>query len=151
MDHRPSEHVPGKLNMTPTGVAKEPSENTPMETQSSWGVPPTQLFMWSQAALAADIAELSFLAAITAAPRFCTAGMNSLWIQASLLMSPTMDLPPIVAWAASGNCVELWLPQMVTFLTSCTLPPTLAASWDAARFWSSRVIAEKFSFGMDGA
>ena len=30
----------------------------------------TQLFMWSQAALAADMAELSFLAAITAAPRF---------------------------------------------------------------------------------
>ena len=30
---------------------------------------PNQLFMWSEAALAADIAELSFLAAITAAPR----------------------------------------------------------------------------------
>ena len=30
----------------------------------------TQLFMWSHAAFAADIAELSFLAAITAAPRF---------------------------------------------------------------------------------
>ena len=30
----------------------------------------TQLFMWSQAALAADMAELSFRAAITAAPRF---------------------------------------------------------------------------------
>ena len=31
---------------------------------------PNQLFMWSEAALAADMAELSFLAAITAAPRW---------------------------------------------------------------------------------
>ena len=84
----------------------------------------TQLFMWSQAALAADIAELNFLAAITAAPRFweldlfislcfsqnirglwftCTIGMNSFWIQASLLIRLTTDLPLIVAWKASGN------------------------------------------------
>ena len=31
---------------------------------------PNQLFMWSEAALAADMAELSFRAAITAAPRW---------------------------------------------------------------------------------
>ena len=133
----------------------------------------TQLFMWSQAALAADIAELNFLAAITAAPRFwevdffhlslflqdirglwltCTIGMNSFWIQASLLIRLTTDLPLIVAWKASGNWaveilvhsglslfltkpskmvnnrngtwVELWLPQMVIFRTSWTRAPT---------------------------
>ena len=40
---------------------------------------PNQLFMWSEAALAADMAELSFLAAITAAPRliFIQFGKNN--------------------------------------------------------------------------
>merc|ERR1712062_294763 len=99
--------------------------------------------MWSHAAFAADIAELSFLAAITA-PRFWTMGMNSFWIQESLLIRLTTDLPLIVAWNASGNWVELWLPQMVIFRTSWTRAPTLSASWEDARFWSRRVMAEKF-------
>ena len=36
------------------------------------GVPFHQSFMWSAAALAADMADESLRAAITAAPRFCT-------------------------------------------------------------------------------
>ena len=80
--------------------------------------------------------------------------MNSFWIQASLLIRLTTDLPLIVAWKASGNWVveilvhsgsslffelakplkmvnykngtwvELWLPQMVIFRTSWTRAPT---------------------------
>ena len=102
----------------------------------------TQLFMWSQAALAADIAELNFLAAITAAPRFweldlfislcfsqnirglwltCTIGMNSFWIQASLLIRLTTDLPLIVAWKASGNwVVEILVHSGSSFFLTCT-------------------------------
>ena len=40
---------------------------------------PDQLFMWSEAALAVDMAELSFLAAITAAPRFWTVGTKTVF------------------------------------------------------------------------
>ena len=42
---------------------------------------PDQLFMWSEAALAADMAELSFLAAITAAPRFWMVGTKTVFTQ----------------------------------------------------------------------
>merc|ERR1719233_1729332 len=67
----------GKLNMTPSGVPQLPSLKTPMLTQSSPEVELNQDFMWSEAAFAADMAELSFLAAMTAAPLFWTVGMNS--------------------------------------------------------------------------
>ena len=105
-----------------------------MLTQSSAGVELNQDFMWSEAALAADIAELSFLAAITAAPLFWTVGTNSVSSQA--WSSPTA-CPLQVAWPASGNWVEEWLPQMVTFLMAEIGCPSLLASWAAALFWSS--------------
>ena len=47
--------------------------SNPRDFQLSQVTHPNQLFMWSEAALAADMAELSFLAAITAAPR-CNCG-----------------------------------------------------------------------------
>ena len=36
-------------------------------------------------------------------------GMNSFWIQESLLIRLTTDLPLIVAWNASGNLNEMRL------------------------------------------
>merc|ERR1719318_2113799 len=59
--------------------------------------------------------------------------------------------PSTVAWEASGNWVEEWFPQMVTFLMLFTGFPSFKANWPAALFWSNLVMAEKFSFGMEGA
>ena len=50
--------------------------------------------------------------------------------------------PAMVAYDASGNCVEEWLPQMTAFLTSATGTPAFRASWAEARFWSSLEISE---------
>ena len=80
------------------------------------------------------MAELSFLAAITAAPLFCTVGTNSVSSQA---WSSATFSPLQVAWPASGNWVEEWFPQIVTFLMAEIGCPSLLASWAAARFWSS--------------
>ena len=84
--------------------------------------------------LAADIALLSFLAAMTAAPLFWTVGTNSVSSQA--WSRDTAD-PLTVAWEASGNCVEEWLPHMVTFLMAEMGWSSLAASCAAALFWSN--------------
>src|SRR5262249_6974564 len=51
----------------------------------------------------------------------------------------------------SGYWVSLWLPQMVTLATSRTDTPAFRASCEAARFWSSRVIANQRSAGTFGA
>ena len=117
------------------------------------------LFIWSEAALAALMADESFLAAITAAPekitifrkigetekknheieilfffretapRFWTVGKKVVLNQSASLITSAAIFPLIVAWAASGNCVDEWLPQMMTFFTLATSVPALLASW----------------------
>src|SRR5436190_7550321 len=80
-----------------------------------------------------------------AAPRFCTVGMKldsshcwSLIIGQSFLPS----LPTTAsAWNTSGYWVAEWLPQIVTLRIAETGLPTLAASCEVARLWSSRIIA----------
>ena len=84
--------------------------------------------------MAADIALLSFLAAMTAAPLFWTVGTNSV---SSQVWSSETSSPLQVAWAASGNWVEEWLPQMVTLLMADIGWLSLLASWAAALFWSN--------------
>ena len=67
-------------------------------------VVPLQIdFIWSEAALAALIAELNFLAAMTAAPRFWTVGRKTVFNHSSSLTTSVAGLPPMVAFAASGN------------------------------------------------
>ena len=59
--------------------------------------------------------------------------------------------PPIFALGKSGYIVELWLPQMARWETAVVSVPALSASWMAARFWSSIVIANHRSEGIEGA
>ena len=54
-------------------------------------VPSHHDFMWSHAALAALMAELSFLAAMTAAPRFCTVGRKVSLNQAASVITYTKE------------------------------------------------------------
>merc|ERR1711976_282836 len=129
----------------------DPSLATAIETYSPSLVPLTQSRTWSDAALAADIAEEALRAAMMAAPRFWMVSMNSPLSQASSLTSSRIAVPATVPWLTSGYYVELWLPQMITFLTSPTGFPVRTAIWLAARLWSRRVIAVKFFFGMFGA
>ena len=58
-----------------------PSDGIAIETQSPSGVPSTQSWTWSIAALAADAALEAPRASMIAAPRFCTVGMKSSSIQ----------------------------------------------------------------------
>ena len=51
----------------------------------------------------------------------------------------------------SGYCVAEWLPQIVIRRMAVTGTPSLAASCEIARLWSSRVRAANRSFGMSGA
>ncbi len=101
--------------------------------------------MWSAAALAADIAEDSFRAAMTAAPRFWMSEMK-----ASSCPSNLTGWPFIKALLISGNCVEEWFPQIITLETSFTFALFLAANWLEALFWSKRVIAVKLFAGILG-
>ena len=57
-------------------------------------------------------------------------------------------LPLIFALVKSGYCVLLWLPQMVTQVTSSSLTPAFLARALRARLWSSRVMAVQRSAGM---
>ena len=61
------------------------------------GVGVTILRTASTMPLAADAADDEPRAAMIAAPRFCTLGMNSSLSQASSLMTSAADLPPICA------------------------------------------------------
>jgi hypothetical protein len=70
-------------------------ESTAMDTNLPAGVPRTQSCMWSEIACAADRADESLRAAMIAAPRFWTQGMNSLVYQASSLITS------LAAWPAS--------------------------------------------------
>src|SRR5690348_10692419 len=121
-----------------------------MLTQSPFGVPSAQSRIWSMAAEAAEAAEDRPRALMMAAPRCWTVGMKSLWIQA-WSTSLAAGLPLTVADRMSGYWVAEWLPQTVMRLMSVTCLPVLAASWDMARLWSSRIMALKFLAGMRGA
>ena len=54
--------------------------------------------------------------------------MNSPRSHASSLMTSAAARPPIVAWNASGNWVEEWLPQITRSRTSATVAPARRAS-----------------------
>ena len=60
-------------------------------------LPESQSRTWSTAALAADAAEESPRASMTAAPRLPTVGMNTLRFQVSSLISVLSDCPSAVA------------------------------------------------------
>src|SRR5262249_39315588 len=102
---------------------------------------------WSHAACAADSADDLPRASMIALPRSCTVLMNAPCSHASSPTAFAAGTPAIVAWCQSGYCVLLWLPQIVTFLTSDQCFFVLPASGALARFWSSRVIAVKRSGG----
>ena len=56
-----------------------------------------------------------------------------------------------VAERTSGNCVDEWLPQIVTFLTASGETFRREAIWPLARLWSKRVKQVKFSREIEGA
>lgn len=56
-----------------------------------------------------------------------------------------------VAWLTSGYCVDEWLPQIITFLTSDTWTFNLSEIWPNALLWSNLVKQEIFFSGMEGA
>ena len=71
-------------------------------------------------ALAAEAALLNLRAFMTAAPRCCTVVMNSPESHSESVTTDVMGLPPTEPCETSGYCVDEWLPQMMTFLTSST-------------------------------
>src|SRR5262245_1077196 len=127
------------------------SASTPALKQSPAGVGLEAERRLSIAAFAAEAADDAPRALITAAPRLATVGMNVSASHAASLMTWGAGFPPIVAFLKSGYCVSLWLPQMVTRFTSPTPTPAFFASCAAARFWSSRVMANHRSAGTLGA
>src|SRR3546814_18209170 len=113
-----------------------------MDTQSSAGLPRTQSWTWSMAALAAEAAELEPRASMMAAPRFCTVGMKSLSSHAwSEPAASKPFVPATSAWNTSGYWVAEWLPQIVILVMSFTLEPAFFARWAMARLWLGRVLA----------
>src|SRR5262245_60555909 len=133
----------------PAGTPYSPLDTVAALTQSPAGVPRTQDLTWSIAPLAADIAELCPRALMTAAPRFWIIGTNSFSNQARSVMAAVAGLPLIFALVKSGNCVLLWLPQMVTQVTASLVTPAFFARVLRARLWSSRVMAVQRSAGID--
>src|SRR5262249_23525374 len=125
-----------------------PFDTVPMLTQSSLGVGCTRLLTWSMAPLAADTAELLPRALITAAPRVWFVGTKVFSSHARSVMTSVAGRPLIRALVKSGYCVLLWLPQMVTRVTSLLPTPAFFASAVRARLWSSLVIAVQRSAGM---
>src|SRR5690606_41941976 len=89
-------------------------------------------------------------AAMMAAPRLATVGMNSSSSQ-DVSTRSAAGLPATVAWKTSGYWVAEWLPQIVRFVISDTDVPVFFASWLRARLWSSRVMAVNRSAGTSGA
>ena len=122
LDDRPASPVlrTGNPNCRPSGVPYSPRLATASECQSPSGVGRQTLFTESIAACAADAADDEPRASITAAPRFCTVSMNGPCSHASSPITSGAGLPPIPAWAKSGNCVAEWLPQIARFVTSRT-------------------------------
>ena len=105
----------------------------------------------SSAALAAEAADEPPRALITAAPRLATVGTKVSVNQAWSVMTSVAGLPPIRAFLKSGYWLSLWLPQIARLLTWPTGTPAFRASCVAARFWSSRVMANQRSAGTLGA
>src|SRR5436190_13173743 len=79
-----------------------------------------------------------------AAPRFCTVGMNVPSSQAWSLIIGQALRPSHSAWKRSGYWVAEWFPQTAIFFTDETGFPNFCATWDNARLWSSRIIAENW-------
>src|SRR6516162_5281695 len=104
-----------------------------MLTQSSAGVGRSRLLTWSMAPLAADSADDSPRALMIAAPRFWHCGRN---VSSSHLRSVTTSVagrPLTLAFVKSGYCVLLWLPQIVTWVTSSLATPAFFANALRAR------------------
>src|SRR5262245_60164834 len=116
--------------------------------QSLAGVGWSMLLTWSRAPLAADSAELEPRAVITAAPRFWHCGTNTSSSHLRSVITSGAGLPLILALVKSGYCVLLWLPQMVTQVTSPSPTPAFLARALRARLWSRRVMALQRSWGM---
>src|SRR5689334_16363942 len=119
-----------------------------MLTQSFAGVPFTRLLTWSIAPLAADIADDRPRALMIAAPRFWHCGTNVFSSQFRSVMTSVAGRPLIFAFVKSGYCVLLWLPQIVTHVTSPLPTPAFLARALRARLWSRRVMAVQRSAGM---
>src|SRR5690242_1347621 len=94
------------------------------------------------------MAELRPRALITAAPRVWIIGTNVVSSQARSVITSGAGLPLIFALVKSGYWVLLWLPQMVTQVTSPALTPAFLARALRALLWSSRVIADQRSGAM---
>src|SRR5690606_41353717 len=105
------------------------------EVQSPSGVPLTQSWTWSMAALAAEAAEEAPRASMIAAPRLATVGMKSFSSQdwSSTALAPVVPLTS--AWKMSGYWVAEWLPQMVSFLMSLTDTPKIGRASCRESVW----------------
>src|SRR5262249_15299512 len=117
-------------------------------TQSPAAGPFIHDFTWSIAPLAAERADDSPRALMTAAPRFCTPGTNTFSSHSRTAIVAVAGFPLIFAFVKSGNCVLEWLPQMVTLLTAPFGTPAFLASAATARLWSRRVMALHRSAGI---
>src|SRR5439155_25030728 len=97
---------------------------------------------------AADSAELDPRALITAAPRFWHWGTKVFSSQLRSVIASVAGRPLMRALVKSGYWVLLWLPQMVTWVTSSLATPAFFARALRARLWSRRVMAVQRSCGM---
>src|SRR6266852_8767293 len=109
--------------------------------QSFADVPDSHVLTWSSAPFAADRAELEPRLSMTAAPRFWHCGTKTVSSQLRSVMTSVAGRPLILALVKSGYCVLLWLPQMVSWVTSSLATPAFLARALRARLWSRRVIA----------
>src|SRR3954453_9063505 len=100
------------------------------------------------APFAADSADDAPRALMTAAPRFWHCGTNVFSSQLRSVMTSAAGRPLTFALVKSGYCVLLWLPQIVTQVTSSLATPAFFARAVRARLWSRRVIAVQRSAGM---
>src|SRR5580765_4197260 len=110
----------------------EPSDGIAADVQSPAGVPLTQSWTWSMAALAAEAADEAPRTSMISAPRLATLGMNSSRTQDWSSWSAT-GLPDTSTWDTSGYWVAEWLPQIVSLLMSASGTESFAASCAMAR------------------
>ena len=106
------------------------------------------VYMWWR--FVHEAAEDAPRAAMMAAPRPATAGMN---VPASHSSSTCSAALRPFTWVVnrSGYWVAEWLPQMVMCSIAVTGAESFAASWETARLWSSRVMAVNRLAGTSGA
>src|ERR1044072_9493280 len=136
-DHSPPLQVQVTPHTIPSPIPYDPSAGTAIETQSPSGVPSTQSWTWSIAALAAEAALEAPRAEMISAPRLATRRMNSLAIQASSSTASQAPAPSTLALTRSGYWVTEWLPQVGLLVPAETGFPSLLASCEIARLWSS--------------